>query len=170
MPARSRYRSGLRKWEPESAPRTDIDFFSPAPQRRYRKSRRVPRNEGEEIMAKRDLPLYMVTVALASVIAADAAFAHGLAGKRFFPATLVTDDPFVADELSLPTISTIKTPASGDEPATRETAFAVDVSKRITDNLGVGFGVTYKQLRPDGGDTQRGFDNVAASVKYKFYQ
>ena len=27
----------------------------------------------------------------------------GFAGKRFFPATLVTDDPFVADELSLPT-------------------------------------------------------------------
>ena len=26
--------------------------------------------------------------------------AHGFAGKRFFPATLATDDPFVADELS----------------------------------------------------------------------
>jgi hypothetical protein len=134
------------------------------------KSRRVPRNNGEEIMAKRALPMYMVTVALASVSAADAACAHGIAGKRFFPATLATDDPFVADELSLPTISTIKTPATGDAPATRETDFSVDVSKRITENLGVSFGATYKQLRPDGGDTQRGFDNAAASVKYKFYQ
>jgi hypothetical protein len=84
------------------------------------KSRRVPRNKGEEIMAKRALPVSMATVALASVIAADAASAHGIAGKRFCPATLATDDPFVADELSLPTISTIKTPASGDAPATRE--------------------------------------------------
>ena len=134
------------------------------------KSRRVPRNNGEEIMAKRALPVYMVTVALASVTAADAALAHGIAGKRFFPATLATDDPFVADELSLPTISTIKRPASGDAPATRETDFSVDVSKRITENLGVGFGATYKQLHPDGGDTQRGFDNIAASIKYKFYQ
>jgi hypothetical protein len=134
------------------------------------KSRRVPRNKGEEIIAKRNLPLYGVVVALACVATADAAFAHGIAGKRFFPATLATDDPFVADELSLPTISTIKRPASGDAPATRETDFSVDVSKRITENLGVGFGATYKQLRPDGGDTQRGFDNAAASVKYKFYQ
>jgi hypothetical protein len=76
----------------------------------------------------------------------------------------------VADELSLPTISTIKTPASGDALATRETDFSVDVSKRITENLGIAFGATYKQLRPDGGETQRGFDNIAASVKYKFYQ
>src|SRR6476646_5026684 len=36
---------------------------------------------------------------------ADPSGAHGFAGKRFFPATLATDDPFVADELSLPTLS-----------------------------------------------------------------
>jgi hypothetical protein len=101
---------------------------------------------------------------------ADIATAHGFAGKRFFPATLVTDDPFVADELSLPTVSYSKQPASGDSPAVRETDFAVDVSKRVTDNLAVGFGATYKQLRPEGGDTQHGFDNLAASIKYKFYQ
>jgi hypothetical protein len=99
------------------------------------KSRREPRNKGEESMAKQYPSPYMVVTALACVTAADAAFAHGLAGKRFFPATLVTDDPFVADELSLPTISTIKRPASGDAPATRETDFSVDVSKRITENL-----------------------------------
>src|SRR6202171_2678909 len=121
-------------------------------------------------MSRRNLSLYGVVAALACVVTADAAFAQALAEKRFFPATLATDDPFVADKLSLPTISTIKTPASGDAPATRETNFSVDVSKRITENLGVGFGATYKQLRPDGGDTQRGFDNAAASVKYKFYQ
>ena len=103
-------------------------------------------------------------------VATDAALAHGFAGKRFFPATLATDDPFVADELSLPTISSRKLPANGDEPATRETDFSVDVSKRVTDNLGIGFGATYKRLAPDGSDAQRGFDNLAASFKYKFYQ
>ena len=56
-------------------------------------------------------------------------------------------------------------PASGDEPATRDTAFSVDVSKRVTENLGIGFGAAYKVLEPEGGDTQRGFDNLAASVK-----
>src|SRR5437870_1397 len=105
-----------------------------------------------------------------SLVASGSVMAHGLAGKRFFPATLATEDPFVADELSLPTILSRKLPASGEEPATRETDFSVDVSKRITDNLGFGFGATYKHLRPDEGDTQGGFDNLAASVKYKFYQ
>jgi len=114
-------------------------------------------------------PLALLAAAMV-VVSVEPAAAHGLAGKRFFPATLATDDPFVADELSLPTIESRKMPASGDEPATRETGFAVDVSKRLTENLGIGFGATYKVLQPDGGDTQRGFDNLAASVKYKFYQ
>lgn len=92
------------------------------------------------------------------------ALAHGFAGKRFFPATLATEDPFVADELSLPTIFHQRSSAS------TETDFSVDVAKRITENFGIGVGATYKQVRPDGGDTQRGFDNLAASVKYKFYQ
>ena len=111
-----------------------------------------------------------VLVACLCLAANGPVFAHGFAGKRFFPATLVTDDPFVADELSLPTVAYSKHPASEDSPATRETDFSIDVSKRITENFGVGFGATYKQLRPDDGDTQRGFDNLAASVKYKFYQ
>jgi len=104
------------------------------------------------------------------ILSAETAAAHGVAGKRFFPATLATDDPFVADELSLPTLESRRMPASGDEAAMRETGFAIDVSKRITENLGIGFGATYKVLAPDGGDTQRGFDNLAASIKYKFYQ
>jgi hypothetical protein len=34
----------------------------------------------------------------------SAAFAHCFVGPRFFPATLVIDDPCVADEMSLPTV------------------------------------------------------------------
>jgi hypothetical protein len=111
-----------------------------------------------------------LVAASVAILAAGPAAAHGLAGKRFFPATLATDDPFVADELSLPTIESRKMPASGDEATTRETGYSVDVSKRLTDNLGIGFGATYKVLQPNGGDTRRGFDNLAASIKYKFYQ
>ncbi|HEY7787928.1 MAG TPA: hypothetical protein VIF33_05320 [Casimicrobiaceae bacterium] len=95
---------------------------------------------------------------------------HGFAGERFFPATLATDDPFVADELSLPTIFYRKSPANGGEPASRETDFAIDVSKRITENFGIGLAATYKTIRPDHGGSQRGFDNLAASIKYKFYE
>jgi hypothetical protein len=114
--------------------------------------------------------LLAVLATSSTLVATEPASAHGFAGKRFFPATLATDDPFVADELSLPTVRYSKQAASGDSPGTRETDFSVDVSKRVTENFGFGFGATYRQLRPDAGDTQRGFDNLAASVKYKFYQ
>ena len=96
--------------------------------------------------------------------------AHGFAGKRFFPATLVTDDPFVADELSLPTVSQQKFSASASEPTTKETAAAVDWTKRITENFGLGFGATYLQVEPEGGDRVRGFDNLEANLKYQFYK
>ena len=65
------------------------------------------------------------------------AFSHGFAGMRFFPATLSTDDPFVADELSLPTGSSIVTP---DEGGTRTTELSVDIAKRITSNFGIEVG------------------------------
>ena len=117
------------------------------------------------------LRMSLPTLALgAGLAASDQALAHGFAGKRFFPATLVTEDPFVADELSLPTVSQQKFNASGEEPATRETAISFDVSKRLTQNFGVGLGATYLQLQPDGGERQRGWDNLAVSLKYQFYE
>lgn len=42
-------------------------------------------------------------VAVATSTLASQAFAHCFVGARFFPATLATDDPCVADELALPT-------------------------------------------------------------------
>ncbi len=98
------------------------------------------------------------------------AFAHGFAGKRFFPATPTTDDPFVADELSLPVIARRKTAASGDEPPTLVTSTSADFTKRLTPNFGLGFGANYLSLRPEGGEPQKGFDNFSASVKYQFYK
>jgi len=97
------------------------------------------------------------------------ALAHGFAGKRFFPATLSTEDPFVADELSLPTVSSRRFRGTDDEPGTRETEFALDVAKRITERFGVSFGAAYRQVRPDEGDRQSGFDNLALGAKYQLY-
>ncbi len=114
--------------------------------------------------------LATVVCTCAAMSIADCALGHGFAGKRFFPATLATDDPFVADELSLPTISRRKTAASGDAPATTETGTSIDFTKRITPNFGIGFGASWLNLKPEGGDTQRGFDNVSAGLKYQFYK
>ena len=110
------------------------------------------------------------SVGASCLLVTDEAAAHGFVGKRFFPATLVTDDPFIADELSLPTVSYFRNPANGDEPVTRQTDLSMDISKRITDDLGIGFGARYLQLRPDQGERQRGFDNLSLGLKYKVYQ
>jgi len=113
--------------------------------------------------------LQVVALAAAQLLAAGA-FAHGVVGKRFFPATLTIDDPFVADELSLPTYQQRKMPASGDEPATMEKEFSFDYTKRITPDFGIGVGGTYLSLSPDGGTNVKGWDNFALSAKYQFYQ
>ena len=105
----------------------------------------------------------MLTMAFGT---ASLVHAHGMAGKRFFPATLVVDDPFVADELSLPTVSHFKNPADGDNPATRETDISAEFSKRLSPNLGVSVNGTYKLLLPDGESVTKGFDNMGLGVKY----
>jgi hypothetical protein len=113
--------------------------------------------------------LHVIALAIAQLLAAGA-FAHGVVGKRFFPATLAVEDPFVADELSLPTYSYQRFGSSGDEPATSQSAFAFDYTKRITPDFGIGIGGTFLQLRPQGGGTTSGWDNFALSAKYQFYQ
>src|SRR5262249_62038704 len=58
--------------------------------------------------------MHWLCMALTGFVAVAAwpalAAAHGMAGQRFFPSTLTIDDPFVADELSLPTILPLKQP------------------------------------------------------------
>jgi len=96
--------------------------------------------------------------------AASRAFCHGFAGARFFPATLSTDDPFVSDELSLPTVSTIRTP---DDGGTRETDISVDIAKRITPEFGIEIGETLSVLNPHEGQTMNGFGNLELGGKYQ---
>lgn len=108
--------------------------------------------------------------ALSSAGFPAAAFGHGFAGKRFFPATPATDDPFVADELSLPIITQRKAAGSGDEPPTGTTSTSAEFTKRITPNFGLGVGANYLRLRPEGAEPQKGFDNFSLNAKYQFYK
>src|SRR6478672_4050088 len=95
------------------------------------------------------LPWRLLAATALIALTATGAQAHGLIGKRFFPATLTIDDPFVADELSLPTVQHLKTPASADGPATRATDISAEFSKRLSPNLGVSLGATFRILDPD---------------------
>jgi hypothetical protein len=95
------------------------------------------------------------------------AFGHGFAGARFFPATLSTDDPFVADELSLPTVSTIKTPDNG---GTRDTELSSDIALRITPKWDIEFGKAFIMLDPSQGKAVNGFSNLSIGSKYEFFE
>ena len=102
---------------------------------------------------------------IALLASLSAASAHCVVGNRFFPATLAIDDPCVADELSLPTISWTK---SGDLPPIRETDISGEFSKRITDNFGISIGSTWTRLHIPGGSNASGFQNFETSFKYQF--
>jgi hypothetical protein len=91
-------------------------------------------------------------------------------GQRFFPATLAIDDPFVADELSLPTVSFMQFPGSGDAPAFRQTNISGEFSKRLSPNLGFSLGGDLTILDPDHGKTQSGFENMEVSLKYVYWK
>ena len=109
------------------------------------------------------LVLWLVC-AVCELGATPRAYGHGFAGARFFPATLSTDDPFVADELSLPTVSTIRTP---DDGGTRETDISVDIAKRITPQFGIEIGETFTALNPHEGRATNGFGNLELGGKYQ---
>ena len=109
--------------------------------------------------------LFWLVCVVCELRATGWAYGHGFAGARFFPATLSTDDPFVADELSLPTVSTIETPDGG---GTRQTDISVDIAKRITPQFAIEIGETLTALNPHEGRAVNGFGNLELSGKYQF--
>lgn len=98
------------------------------------------------------------------------ALAHGILGQRFFPATLATDDPFVADELSLPTVSSTRSNAEGESPATRETSVSASFARRITPDFGVEFAVNRVRIAPQGQPAAVGWDNIGIGAKYQLHR
>ena len=58
-------------------------------------------------------PTVLASLAGASLLASEPAFAHGFAGPHMFISTLLIDDPNVADEASLPTFSFLPQPNDG---------------------------------------------------------
>jgi hypothetical protein len=121
-------------------------------------------------MTTRRWALFVGAIVLSLAGSAATVSAHGLIGARFLPATLATDDPFVADELSFPTIFHITNPRSGDTPATKQTDFSAEFSKRLTPDLGLSLAGTWRVLAPEDGATVTGFDNMEVSLKYQIFK
>ena len=91
-------------------------------------------------------------------------WAHGLAGKRFFPTTFTVDDPFISDEFSV-LLNHIK--QSGD-PSAKSTELSIDYSKRILPNFGLEFSEAYQHLDFRGDGSANGWENLEAGAKWQF--
>ena len=107
----------------------------------------------------------LVALAATSLLASSEARAHCFVGARFFPATLGIDDPCVADELSIPTVSWFKT---GDQPPATEVDVAGEFSKRITEYFGVSIAPAWTHLSQPGTPSASGFQNLETTFKYQF--
>lgn len=89
---------------------------------------------------------------------------HGFAGRRFFPATLTFDDPFVLDEFGV-TANHFKAPGdSGDTVTTN--SLGIDFAKRITKPLMFAIGTSVQHLSAPGSGSTTGFDNLEVGLKY----
>jgi len=88
-------------------------------------------------------------------------WAHGFAGKRFFPTTFQVDDPFISDEFSV-LINHIK------DPDAKTTEIGIDYSKRILPNFGLEFHEAYLHQGFNEGGSANGWDNLVVGAKWQF--
>lgn len=96
---------------------------------------------------------------------ADPALAHGFAGQRFFPATIQTDDPFTADEMSLPTLTL--NPLAQD--GSRESDVGFDLSKRITRDTDFTISDQWKYFHVPGAAARYGWDALDTGLQYQLF-
>ena len=116
--------------------------------------------------ALRGAVLFSVSI-ITFVAAPLSAFSHGFAGDRFFPATLTTDDPFAASELSLPTFSEVRQPG---QPPVKVFDISTDLSLLVLPRTALTIGDGYSIQKVANQSAQTGFDNAALNVLYEFFE
>src|ERR1700724_4125062 len=104
-------------------------------------------------------------VAAARTAVREDRVAHGFAGQGFFPATILADGPFVADEMSFPTFT--RPPTSADR--SQEFDFDVDIAKRITPNFGITIGQGWTHLQPTGLPAASGLSGLHTGAQYQLF-
>jgi hypothetical protein len=99
--------------------------------------------------------------AAAILISANPASSHTMVGSRFFPTTLLIDDPGVNDELSLPTFAYLTNP-----DGSQQYDYSFEYSKRITPDFAISVGKTFTQLR---NPSANGWQNFETGLKYRLF-
>jgi hypothetical protein len=104
---------------------------------------------------------------LAALVASQPAYAHGIAGNRFFPGTLTFDDPAVADEAVLPNFSSLNHPDGGSNVTDNRINWSF--TRLLTPTVGVV--VDNSWIARNWGVTKRsGFDVTNLGIKWEVYR
>lgn len=104
--------------------------------------------------------LLVAALPVAAALVPVPATAHGVIGQRFFPATISTDDPFAADEMALPTVTSFN----------HETHFDFDYSKSIFPGFAIGIGIGHVDTKLSGEPREMGFSNLKISPALEVYR
>lgn len=107
----------------------------------------------------------LIAAAAMALLPRVAAQAHGFAGDRFFPATILTDDPFVASEVSLPTVSLNPTQSDGS----RELDIGPDLSMLITPQWDFTIGSDWEHIRSPALPTVTGWGGLTTGTQYQLF-
>ena len=111
------------------------------------------------------IPARAAVAAVIFLSANSAALAHGFAGDRFFPATILTDDPFVASEMSLPTVTLNPTQSDGS----RELDIGSDLSMLITPKWDFTIGSDWARTRSPSMPTVTGWTGLTTGTQYQLF-
>jgi len=116
-------------------------------------------------MSRPSLRVAAAVAAGAALWPSGNALAHGFAGDRFFPATIQTDDPFVADEATVGTLT--KNPA--DPTDGQSYSYEFDISKRITRDLGFTAAYQWNYFQPKNQPPHYGFGTLTIGQQYQLF-
>lgn len=109
-------------------------------------------------------------LALLILVCAQDAHAHGIAGNRLFPGTIMFDDPAVADELQIWTVNSRQSLDTGPSFVVLDQAVYGSFQRLLTDTLAFGIN-TGGIFRSGGGLAPRaGFDQTRLSLKHLVYK
>jgi hypothetical protein len=106
-------------------------------------------------------------IAAAMVAISHNAAAHGIVGNRLFPGTLAFDDPAVADELVLPSSSSLGHPDGGSDVVDRRINWAFERLLTSTVSIGIESGWWHRNWE---GAQRSGFDTTYLELKKLLYK
>jgi hypothetical protein len=119
----------------------------------------------EQMMIRANYAATVFAACAGLAVSAGQAAAHGFAGDRFFPATILTDDPFVADEMSAPTL--IQNPNSSS--GSKESDVEFDLAKRLTPDFGVTFDEQWQYTTLPGAKAMKGLGGLTTGQQYQLF-